>query len=270
MKKRFSVIIPAYNAEKEIERAVESIQKQNFKDYEIIVVDDCSKDNTLEVASKLENVIVRQTPHNAKEGGARNLAMGIANGEYIIFLDADDYLANENTLGDIDKVIGQDTPDVVYLGFRTLGKEEEEEWIPTEENSTFKERARNWKYENVWDVCWNAQFLKDNNIIFEENKLHPDFPFYYEGILRAKSYKVASFVTHIYTILTNKSVTSSKVTPNKLKDLYFNIEKCLDMVNWVDEDKKEDFIYAIYRVSEYSCRVLLQFEKEVKQSKETK
>lgn len=267
MNKRFSIIIPAYNAQNEIERAINSIKIQNFKDYEIIVVDDCSKDKTYEVTSKIPNVILEQTPSNAKEGGARNIGMKIAQGEYIIFLDADDFLANENTLADLDKVIGNDKPDVVYLGFKTLGKEVEEEWIPTEENSTFKERARNWKYENVWDVCWNTQFLKENEIIFEENKLHPDFSFYYEGILKAKSYKVANFVTHIYTILTNKSVTSSKVTPDKLKDLYYNIEKCLDMVKWVDEDKKEDFIYAIYRVSDYACRVLLQFEKEVKESK---
>ncbi len=266
MSKRFSIIIPAYNAEKEIERAVNSIKIQTFTDYEIIVIDDCSKDNTFEVTSKLENVILKQTPHNAKEGGARNIGMEIAQGEYIIFLDADDFLANENTLLDLDKVIGEDKPDIVYLGFRTLGKEEEEEWIPTAENSTFKARAREWKYENVWDVCWNTKFLRENKMVFEENKLHPDFPFYYEGILKAKSYKYASFVTHIYTILTNKSVTSSKVTPEKLKDLYYNIEKCLDMINWVDADKKEDFIYAIYRVSDYACRVLLQFEKETKQN----
>lgn len=264
MNKRFSIIIPAYNAENEIERAVNSIKIQTFKDYEIIVVDDCSKDHTFQVASELENVIVKQTSHNAKDGGARNLGMEYATGEYIIFLDSDDCLANENTLKDIDKVIGKDTPDVVYLGFRTCGQELEEEVIPTAENSTFKERARNWKYENVWDVCWNTKFIKDNNISFQEDKLYQDFVFYYEGILKAKTYKYASFVTHIYTIVTNKSVTSSKVTPEKLKDLYYNIGKCLDMVKWVDSDKKEDFIYAIYRVSDYACRVLLQFEKETK------
>ena len=56
MKKRFSVIIPAYNAEKVIERAIDSIKKQSFKDYEIIVVDDCSKDSTYEVLKKIDGI----------------------------------------------------------------------------------------------------------------------------------------------------------------------------------------------------------------------
>lgn len=268
MKKRFSIIIPAYNAEKVIRRAVESVNKQTFRNFEIIVVDDCSKDNTYELSRNLENVNVKKTPRNAKEGGARNLGMQIANGEYIIFIDADDFLADENVLEKIDKIIGNDSPDLVYLGFQTSGNGEgkEELWIPTEENLTFKERARNWRYEVVWDVCWKADFLKENNIVFEENKLHPDFPFYYKGILKAKSYKVASFVTHIYTVQSNTSITSSKVHPGKLKDLYFNVDKCLDMIEEVDEDKKEDFIFAIYRVVEYSCRVLLQYEKETRES----
>ena len=265
MKKRFSVIIPAYNAEKVIERAIDSIKKQSFKDYEIIVVDDCSKDSTYEVLKKIDGIILKKTSSNGKEGAARNIGISSSEGEYIIFLDADDFLDNENVLKKLDKVIDKDEPDVVYMGFRTLGKEIEEEWIPTIENSTFRERARNWKYENVWDVCWNTQFLRKEKIIFEENRLHPDFSFYYEGILKAKSYKVANFVTHVYTILTNTSVTSSKVNPDKLKDLFYNIEKCLDMVKWCDEDKKSDFIYGIYRVSDYACRVLLKFEEETKE-----
>ncbi len=272
MNKRFSIIIPAYNAEGVIKRVVESVNKQTFKDFEIIVVDDCSKDNTYELTQTLENVIVRKTPQNAKEGGARNLGMSIANGEYIIFIDADDFLASDDVLEKINNVIENDTPDLVYLGFQTLGNGEgkEELWIPTEENSTFKERARHWTYEVVWDVCWNAKFLKENNIIFAENKLHPDFPFYYEGILKAKSYKVASFVSHIYTVQSNTSITSSKVHPGKLKDLYFNVDRCLDMIEQVDEDKKEDFIYGIYRVVEYSCRVLRQYEKETRELNEKK
>lgn len=267
MKKKFSIIIPAYNSEKTIERAYNSIISQTFKNYEIIIVDDCSKDNTLEVIKKLDGVIVKQTSHNSKDGGARNEGIKFATGEYIIFLDADDYLADENVLKNIDKTIGEDLPDVVYLGFRTSGKDASEEWIPNEENSTFKGRTRNWKYENVWDVCWNLKFLKENKLEFIEDKLYQDFVFYYQGILRAKSYKYASFVTHIYVIEPNKSVTSSKVDPDKVKDLYFNIGKLLEDVKYADNDKKEDFIYAIYRVSDYACRVLLQFEKETKEDK---
>ena len=261
---KFSIIIPAYNAEKEIHIPLESVYNQTFKDYEVIVIDDCSKDNTYDVLQKYDNIKVLRNEKNLKAGGSRNRGIACAQGDYIIFLDADDYFAENTTLEKINEVIGNDTPDIVYLGFRIVGKIEED-WIPTEENSTFTRRARDWKYENVWDVCWNREFLNKNDIKFIENKFFEDFNFYYKGIIKAQSYKVASFITHIYTMFKDDSMTSG-INPEKLKDLYYNVNQFLDVLNDenIDEKLKPDIIYAIYRVVEYSTRLLKQYEINVK------
>lgn len=258
LRMRFSIIIPAHNAEKEIERALKSISNQTYKDYEIIVIDDCSNDNTYSILNKYNNITVIRNDNNIKAGGSRNKGIEKATGEYIIFLDSDDYFAENNTLEKINNVIGNETPDIIYLGFRIIGKCEEE-WIPTEANSTVSKRAREWKYENVWDVCWNRDFLNTHRIRFTENRFFEDFVFYYTGIIKAKSYKIASFVTHIYTMFKDDSMTA-EVTTEKLQDLYYNVNEFLNLLNDVDDKIKPDIIYAIYRVVEYSTRLLLQYE----------
>lgn len=259
--KKFSIIIPVYNSEKEIERAINSIKEQTFKNYEIIVIDDCSIDDTYNVLLKYKDIKIIRNKENLKAGGSRNKGIQNAIGEYIVFLDADDYFAENTTLEKINNVIGKDKPDIVYLGFKIIGRFEEE-CIPTEENSTLKGRIRNWKYENVWDICWNKKFLKENNMKFIEKRYFEDFVFYYKGIIRAKTYKVAKFITHIYTTFKSDSITS-EINENKLQDLYININEFLEELKTVEEDKKADILYSIHKVAEYSTRLLKQYEKQL-------
>lgn len=263
-KVRFSIIIPCYNAENEVSRTIDSIQNQTFKNYEIIAINDYSTDNTKQVLLNYSNVKVIDNKENLKAGGSRNKGIEVANGEYIVFIDADDYLAENTTLQKLNDVIGEETPDIVYLGFRSIGALEGE-WIPEEETSTLEKRARQWKYENVWDVCWNTKFIKENNLRFTEKRYFEDFCFYYRGIIRAKKYKVANFVTHIYTKFKDDSITSC-VNEQKLQDLYFNVIELLEEIKSFDSDNKNDIIYAIYRVVEYSTRLLKEFE-EVQKNK---
>jgi glycosyltransferase involved in cell wall biosynthesis len=93
---RVSVIIPTYNSESTIARAINSVICQSFQDTEIIICDDASTDSTLEIVYKLktkhknQKIIVHKLPSNEGAGAARNLGMLHAKGEYIAFLDSDD------------------------------------------------------------------------------------------------------------------------------------------------------------------------------------
>lgn len=94
-----SVIIPAYNAEKTIEACLDSIMNQTYRNYEVIVVDDSSVDNTSTIIKKYPVKLIR-APKNLMAGGARNLGLKYAQGEIIAFTDADG-ITDKNWLNNI-------------------------------------------------------------------------------------------------------------------------------------------------------------------------
>ena len=87
---KVSVIIPAYNAERFLRQTIESVLAQTFRDFEIIVVDDGSKDETAEIAESFGAPVICRRKTNGGVSSARNLGIKEAKGEYVAFLDADD------------------------------------------------------------------------------------------------------------------------------------------------------------------------------------
>lgn len=243
VKKRFSVIAIGYNIESYIQRAIESVENQSFENFELIFIDDCSTDNTYKKVSELslqyKNIIVKKHEKNKKAGGARNTGLNIATGEYIIFLDGDDYLANSEVLAKLDKVIGADKPDVIYLGFKIEGNREEYV-IPNEENCTKTYRAATDKYPNPWSKCWRKEFLDENNIRFPEERFYEDVLFVYYGVMKSETYKIADFVTHHYISGRKDSMTTTMSLKN-IEDTVQNLRDLLDMKK-VEPTKEIDII----------------------------
>lgn len=89
-----SVIIPTYNSEKYIEETLNSVLNQTYKDFEIIIIDDCSKDNTWKIIKEYEkkynNIVCLKQEINKGVAEARNRGIDSAKGRYIAFLDSDD------------------------------------------------------------------------------------------------------------------------------------------------------------------------------------
>lgn len=127
MKKRFSVIICAYNIEAYVSKAIESVLNQTFKDYELILVNDGSKDNTLNILKEYESkngdrIKVIDNVINLGLSKSRNIAISQANGEYIVHLDGDDLFYEPDTLKKINNTIGEDGADVTYFGVKYVGE----------------------------------------------------------------------------------------------------------------------------------------------------
>lgn len=232
--KLFSIIIPAYNAEKSIEECIDSIILQDMQNYEVIIVDDKSNDNTIEKLRKYkedyENIKVIRHTKNKKAGGARNTGINSAQGDYILFLDADDKIIG-NSLTKLEKVINENNkPDVIYMGFQY--KTSQNIYLPNEDSAPAK-RLAEWEFPNVWDVLWKREFILKNHLVFEEEKYYEDFMFYYQGVLASNTYAVAPFVTHIYTD-DNESITRKK-TLAKIKDYCYMTLKAMELANEQEE-----------------------------------
>ncbi len=118
-----SVIIPMYNREKTIERAVESILKQTYPNFEIIIVDDCSKDNSVQVVEKIQDERIKLI-RSRENGGAcvaRNIGIQAAEGKVIAFQDSDDYW-HEDKLQKSLECLQSKKADFVFSALNRVGE----------------------------------------------------------------------------------------------------------------------------------------------------
>lgn len=145
---RFSVIIPAYNAENHFRKTLESIKSQTFKNYELIVICDSCIDKTEEIAreytDKVYNVNYRHTGLN------RNYGMDLAQGEYVLFTDDDDLWLHEFAFEQIDKKLRETNPDILYFSF-----------IYHNHKLGYVNPEKGQHLPAFWNKAWKREFIKD-------------------------------------------------------------------------------------------------------------
>lgn len=117
---RFSIIIPVYNVEKYIDRCMDTVMHQTFEDYEVIVVNDETPDNSMAIVQNYVDAfpgkiqVIHQK--NTRQGGARNNGVSRARGEYLLFVDSDDYVAL-NMLETADRHLRQNPCDILMFHY---------------------------------------------------------------------------------------------------------------------------------------------------------
>ena len=216
---RFSIIISAYNIENYIQRAINSVLNQSFTNYELIVINECSKDKTLDKIKEIndERIIVINNKENVGLGEVRNIGIDKAGGEYIIHLDGDDALFENKTLEKIDKLIGNDKPDIVYLGFKDVGGFNKT-YLSTEENSTKEARLLCDINFSVPSKVWRRTFIIENNLKFVKGIFYEDMIYSINATILENSHKYGTFPCFKYYRNRKGSIMS---TPS--------IKRCSDM-----------------------------------------
>ena len=249
---RFTVVISSYNIENYIKRAIDSVLKQDFENYEIIIVDDCSTDNTMkEIENYKENKLkVLKTEKNSGTAGAtRNIAIDNARGEYIIFLDGDDTLYNNNTLKEIDKIIGEEELDILYLGYEDVGQGNKER-ISNDENSSKKARLICDLTFSVSSRCWKREFLIKNNMKFVEGMYYEDELYSLKATILSEKTKNASIKVFKYYRNRKESVMS-KPTVKKCSDWYRMLAEVMDLYTITPDEYKPYLLSFIRNENDY-------------------
>ena len=124
-----SIIMPVYNGEKYLEKSVYSVISQSYKNWELIIVDDCSSDRSRDILKKLKllnnsiNVIFLEK--NLGSSGARNKALKVAHGKFIAFLDCDD-IWEKNFLEEQIRFLKEKNATLVYSSYKIINEKEEE------------------------------------------------------------------------------------------------------------------------------------------------
>lgn len=127
---KVSIILPVYNAERFISKTIESILVQSFKDWELIIIDDCSKDQSLAVceqfAEKDKRIKIIASETNQGSAETRNKGLELATGTYIAFVDSDDYIEKDYLLK-LYTTATKFKADVVWCDYNEISDEERSE-----------------------------------------------------------------------------------------------------------------------------------------------
>ena len=203
----FSIIIPVYNSEKYVSSSVKSILKQSFSKnrYEIILINDCSNDNSKLIIENLKKkfkfIKVINNKKNYKVSYCRNIGIKKAKGKYILFLDSDDEL-KKNSFNRIEKLLSKYEYDVILsLEFKSNKKRMDTKKINQIKNIDYFLNYEN-KHQiynpNCWNMVLNKSFLEENKIFFKKIEIFEDQIFCTEVLFSTNKVKVIPTTFHKY------------------------------------------------------------------------
>lgn len=192
MSKKISVIVPVYNASTYIGRCIESVQAQTYKKWELILVDDGSKDDSLNICSEYASKDTRiHVIHqeNAGPGIARNTGIDMANGEYIVFIDSDDYIEKEYF-----SLLSKHNEDVVFINVQNVdetGRVVRRDFMSNNQHLSKDTILRRQMTGCVnWGgvrKCLKINILRDYNIKYTEHKIGEEALYSFQVLWFAKS-----------------------------------------------------------------------------------
>lgn len=247
---KFSIIMPAYNAEDSIEESIKSVLNQTYSNFELIVIDDCSTDNTFNTVKKYPNVKLLQTPINSRQGAARNIGLNNCSSDYVLFLDADDIFFDNQVLEKLsDIILAKQFPDIIYCGMQITGRREL--IIMPDENNTLKSyRLGQNKWINVTSLCIKTSLIQENSIRFPENIRYEDVLFAFTAIEKATTSTYTDFITYVY--INKENTTTTKYTYAQSIDTVKMIE---ELTKLKDNISKENLPFLKQRIIEQTERL---------------
>ena len=235
---KVSVIVPFYNVEGYIEKCLETLVSQTLEDIEIILVNDGSKDNSIEIVNKFLKMYPEKLVYLEKENGglsdARNYAINYAKGEYIAFLDSDDYI-EKDMYEEMYELAKKENSDMVECNFYWEYPNKIKEDIGVTYN------GKNEMLEKIRVVAWNKlikrEILKQSKVIFPKGYRYEDVEFTYKLIPYIET---VSFLKKpcVHYIQRQNSISNSQ--NERTKEIF-------DVLEHVIEYYKEKGIYEKYK-----------------------
>ena len=189
--KKVSVIVPVYNGGKILEKSLLILSKQTLQDIEFICVNDASTDNSLNILKAFKEVfpdkfVVIDSPENRGPGGARNLGLQYAKGEYIGFVDHDDYV-HEDMFKQMYKEAKYGDYDIVKCGFFDKGDGEISKLYNIKGKIDSYEKFYYFICDSfyVWNKIYKKTLISEMSMHFREKTNQEDTDFLLEAVMRA-------------------------------------------------------------------------------------
>lgn len=236
MKPFFSIVMPTYNVEKYIGKAIESVQKQTFTDWELIVVDDCTPDKSAEIAEKFAEADkrIKVIHHEVNQGlsPARNSGEKAACGKYIWFMDSDDYV-DDDLLEKVYRSLEKNPAKLVVFGLKEEYFDKDGNFgyshmvCPKEGYYAEKEGLRKeiiyleqaTLYGYAWNKFYDLEYLRSIGIQYENVKLIEDILFNVKYCMDIDSMNTLDIAPYHYQKRLDNSLT------NKFVPDYYELHK---------------------------------------------
>lgn len=243
---KISVIMPIYHAEKYLKEAVESVLKQTYKNWELLLIVRKSEDKSAEIAETYakEQAQVRFIEHEEIGAGrARNIGMREAKGEYIVFIDADDYFP-ENTIFSQYVTIAEKIPSDIFIS--NYARLWENQILPATSHGKFSSYPRNseeFRFRGffsvgtlsyVWGRMYRKSFLDQHNILFTDHSYAEDKLFNIKCYICGAKYTFLNEIGYMYR--KNESSISYQYNPEMSK-CWIGI--CNVLKSWMKEKKND-------------------------------
>ena len=251
--KKISIIIPIYNVEKYITECLESVIYQTYKNLEIICIDDCSNDNSLKIteefALKDKRIKIIKFKQNLGVAQARNTGIESATGDYIFFLDSDDYIKSD-IIEKMYKKICETNSDIVVAGIQAFSEDNENEYLvkkATKSNSTYNS-INYYKTSMInleealkkipcvsWGKLFSKKFIHNNQLRFiEKNAKYEDNGFLLKMLANFPSISFIEDIGVMYRIRENSitaTLDNKKKRKEKLKNMRLVLDDCFEYIN---------------------------------------
>lgn len=256
---RYSIIVPAYNTEKYIDKCLKSIFSNTYKNFEVIIVNDGSTDKTEDIINKYikkyDNIIyIKQK--NMGLSLARNNGVKKATGDYLLFIDSDDYV-EKNLLENINKDI--DDLDVLRYQLNMVFNDKiipygEKEFNVTNGIDAFEKIVRYKFIEMAALYVINRKYYLDNNFMFEKDVYHEDYGLLPLVIASAKKVKSINYLGYNYVQRDGSIMSSNDINKMKKKmdDMLFLFTKGINYLDNIPNSQNVKSFYANSIIDKYN------------------
>lgn len=259
---KFSIIVPVYNVEKYIDRCLNSIKKQSYENFEVIVVNDGTKDNSQTIIDKYVKEDKRFKSYIKENGGlsdARNYGLKYVKGDYILFVDSDDYINQDLLLSLSNECEKNKDIDIIKYQVTTVNENGEtiKKIIGSEfDNATPKDilikLIADEMFEPAWLYAFKTSFWQKNKFLFAKGRLHEDFGLIPYVIIKAKRISATSYYGYNYVIRSN-SIITSKSRENDLKkmnDILYHFDNLMNLIGKEKTDEQTKKIFKSFLANE--------------------
>ena len=202
--KLISIIVPVYNVEKYLPQCIESIINQTYQDLEIILINDGSTDNCPQICNEYSERDDRIIVIHQKNGGAasaRNAGLRIAKGDYLAFVDSDDYLELDAYERMMALMLSYEA-DIIHCAFRNVFPDKQVDRLSSYSEEVYTVQQYLSRYATDWmcALIWNKLYRRClfSGIYFEEGHLIDDEFFTYQGVMNAERIVYAPIIVYNY------------------------------------------------------------------------